>query len=45
VLRDGESEPIDEHRLTEPSEKALRLLTAATLVLAAALVAARIEWS
>jgi hypothetical protein len=45
VLRDGESEPIDVHRLTAPSETALRLLTAATVVLAAALVAVRIEWS
>lgn len=41
-LRDGGSEPLDAERLTVPAETALRLLTAATVVLAAALVAVRL---
>jgi hypothetical protein len=42
VLRTGEREPLDAEGFTRPAERALRLLTAATLVLAAALVAVRI---
>ena len=41
-LRDGGAELLDERRLTAPAEKALRLLTATTVVLAAALVAIRL---
>jgi UbiA prenyltransferase family len=41
-LRDGRSEPLDPDRLTAAAETALRLLSAATVVLAAALVATRI---
>ncbi|HLF68198.1 MAG TPA: hypothetical protein VI503_02555 [Gaiellaceae bacterium] len=42
VLEDGGREPVDAHRLISPAERALRLLTAAVVVLAAALVAVRI---
>jgi hypothetical protein len=41
-LRDGGLEPVDAERLTQPAETALRLLSAASVVLAAALVAFRI---
>jgi UbiA prenyltransferase family len=41
-LRDGGSESLDAERLTAAAETALRLLSAATVVLAAALVALRI---
>jgi len=41
-LIDGGVEPLDAERLTVPTEKALRLLSATTVVLAAALVALRI---
>ena len=42
ALRDGGTEPLDAQRLTGPAETALRLLAAAALVLAAALVTVRI---
>jgi hypothetical protein len=41
-LRDGGVEPVDAELLTRPAETALRLLSAASVVLAAALVALRI---
>jgi hypothetical protein len=41
-LADGAREPIDSDRLIAPAERGLRLLTAATVVLAAALVLARL---
>jgi len=41
-LADGSREPVDEARLIATDERALRLLTAATVFLAAAFVAARI---
>ena len=41
-LRDGTVEPLDIQRLTLPAETALRLLSAASVVLAAALVALRL---
>jgi hypothetical protein len=41
-LRDGSREPIDARYLTSTAENGLRLLTAATVVLAAALVAVRL---
>jgi hypothetical protein len=41
-LRNGGREPLDEGRLLAPAERGLRLLTAATLLLAAALVAVRL---
>jgi len=41
-LADGTREAIDEARLIAPAERGLRLLTAATVVLAAALVVARL---
>jgi hypothetical protein len=41
-LRDGSIEPLDADRLTVPAETALRLLSAASVVLAAALVAVRL---
>lgn len=41
-LHDGTTEPLDAARLISPSEYGLRLLAAATVVLAAALVAMRI---
>jgi hypothetical protein len=41
-LRDGSVEPLDVQRLTLPAETALRLLSAASVVLAAALVALRL---
>ena len=41
-LRDGGIEPLDAERLTVPAETALRLLSAASVVLAAALVVLRI---
>ncbi len=41
-LRDGSVEPLDTQRLTMPAETALRLLSAASIVLAAALVALRL---
>ena len=41
-LRGGGAELLDKRRLTAPAEKALRLLTATTVVLAAALVALRL---
>jgi hypothetical protein len=41
-LRDGSSEPLDAARLTTHAEVALRLLSAASVLLAAALVAMRI---
>jgi len=41
-LGDGTTEDLDEARLIAPAERALRLLTAATVVLAAALVALRL---
>jgi UbiA prenyltransferase family len=41
-LRDGSTERLDTQRITAPSEHALRLLTAATVLLALALVAVRI---
>jgi hypothetical protein len=44
VLRDGGHEELDAERLTAPAETALRLLTAATIVLAATLLALRISW-
>ena len=43
VLADGAREPLTREALVEPSEAALRLLTAATVVLAATLVALRIR--
>jgi hypothetical protein len=42
-LRDGSIEPLDAQRLTMPAETALRLLSAASVVLAAALVAVRMD--
>ncbi len=42
ALRDGSREPIDARYLTSTAESGLRLLTAATVVLAAALVAVRL---
>ena len=42
-LVDGAREPLDAGRLIAPEERGLRLLTAATVALAAALVAFRIE--
>jgi hypothetical protein len=42
LLRDGEREELDAHRLIAPAELGLRLLTAAVIVLAAALVAVRL---
>ena len=42
VLTDGHREDLDEQRLIAPAEGALRLLTAATVLLAAALVAVRL---
>jgi hypothetical protein len=42
VLRDGERESLDAHRLIAPAERGLQLLGAATVVLAAALVAMRL---
>ncbi len=42
ALRDGSREPIDAAFLTSAAESGLRLLTAATVVLAAALVAVRL---
>ena len=41
-LSDGSREPLDARRLTAPAETGLRLLSLATVVLAAALVAFRI---
>ena len=41
-LRDGTREPLDAARLTAPAETGLRLLSAATVVLAVALVAFRL---
>jgi hypothetical protein len=41
-LRDGAIEPLDAERLTLPAETALRLLSAASVVLAAALVVVRL---
>jgi len=41
-LRDGSREPVDAERLIAPQERGLRLLTAAVVVLAAALAAFRI---
>ena len=41
-LRDGSLEPLDAERITLPAERALRLLSAASVVLAAALVAVRL---
>jgi hypothetical protein len=41
-LQDGRREQLDEERLIEPAERGLRLLAAATVVLAAALVAFRL---
>jgi hypothetical protein len=41
-LTGGDREPLDAKRLTAPAEAALRLLTVATVVLAATLVAARL---
>lgn len=41
-LRDGSREPIDAHVLTSAAERGLRLLAVATVVLTAALVAARL---
>ena len=41
-LADGTHEQIDAARLIAPAERGLRLLTAATVVLAAALVVARL---
>lgn len=41
-LRDGSRETLDEARLLAPAERGLRLLTAATVLLAAALVAFRL---
>jgi hypothetical protein len=41
-LREGSTEMLDEARLIAPAEQALRLLTAAIVILAAALVALRI---
>jgi hypothetical protein len=41
-LRDGSVEPVDTELLTVPAETALRLLSAASIVLAAALVALRL---
>ena len=41
-LRDGSSEPIDEHFLTSAPEHGLRLLTAATVLLAITLVVMRL---
>jgi hypothetical protein len=41
-LRDGSREPIDAHFLTSAAERGLRLLAVATVVLTAALVAARL---
>jgi hypothetical protein len=41
-LSDGSREPLDARRLTAPAETGLRLLSLATAVLAAALVAFRI---
>lgn len=41
-LRDGSRQPLDEARLLAPAERALRLLTAAAVLLAAALVAFRL---
>ena len=41
-LRDGSSRPLDSRGLTAPAETALRLLAAAIVVLAAALVAVRV---
>lgn len=43
VLVDGTREPLDAGRLIAPEERGLRLLTVATVVLAAALVVFRIE--
>ena len=42
VLTDGRRENLDAQRLVAPAERALRLLTAATVLLAAALVAVRL---
>jgi hypothetical protein len=42
VLTDGSREDLDAQRLIAPAERALRLLTAATVLLAAALVAVRL---
>jgi hypothetical protein len=42
VLRSGESSPLDRATLLEPPERALRLLAAATVLLAAALVVIRL---
>jgi hypothetical protein len=42
VLADGSGEPLDREALTAPAEAALRLLAAAAVVLAAALVALRV---
>jgi len=42
VLADGTHEPLERERLTEPAESALRLLAAAAVLLAAALVALRV---
>ena len=42
VLRDGSREPLDAARLIAPEERGLRLLTAAVVVLAAALVVFRL---
>jgi hypothetical protein len=41
-LRDGSVEPLDARHLTMPAETALRLLSAASIILAAALVALRL---
>jgi hypothetical protein len=41
-LRDGTREPLDAARLIAPTERALRLLTAATILLAAAMVVLRL---
>jgi len=41
-LRDGRSEELDSERLTHAAENGLRLLTAATIILAAALVVMRV---
>jgi hypothetical protein len=42
TYRDGSSEPLDVNRLTVPAERALKLLTVATFLLAAALIARRL---